>query len=174
MKCKISIFTSVISLPNLLTLKYTQQPNDNFMKRSRLRDTFESVDNFGKCLKQIITKFCKFISKNLLKNFPNFWVFLNRAMFEKFIFLFDYVTNVNNLTILNKTRTTILYISEFQYDFLSDHKLSPLNQKISRRDNISKLRDNIIAIIDQDFLSRNRVEIVNRIRGHKLSLSLGI
>jgi hypothetical protein len=49
-------------------------------------------------------------------------------MFEEFLNFADYISNVNDLTVFNKTGSTVLDVSKFHYDFLSDHNFFALNQ----------------------------------------------
>ncbi len=49
-------------------------------------------------------------------------------MFEEFLNFANYISNVNDLTVFNKTGSTVLDVSKFHDDFLSNHNLFAFNQ----------------------------------------------
>ncbi len=54
MKSEISVFTGIISLPDLLVFENAKQPYDDFMHRTSLRNALESIYQFCKDFDMII------------------------------------------------------------------------------------------------------------------------
>lgn len=142
------------------------------MDWSSLGNTFESIDEFSKDFDMIILQFDEIFPKDFLKDLPNIWFVLKWTMSKELFWLANNISHVDDLTIFNKTGSAVLDISQFKYDFLFDDNFSAFDQKIAGGNYVFEFRNDVISIINEDFVWVKEVKVVNRVWCKKLSLCL--
>jgi len=115
---------------------------------SGLRDVSVTIYEFCKWLNLILVHFSEILTEDFFKNWPDISFFVDGTMLKELLGFANHISYINDLTVFDEAGSAILNVSKLEDDLLPDDNLFTFNKQIPRCDNISKLRHNVIPIVN--------------------------